>query len=167
MQNFLSIRQVLVPIFLVGLSLVLSGCSTSGSTQQGLASVQSIYAPVDNFNPATIYAATYDGEIPLPAFDYTKMDPDHLRQVANFPGSQPAGSIVIDTSKKYLYYVLPGRKAIRYGIAVGKEGFAWYGDAIMKWKQKWPTWTPPAEMIARTPKLAEFEDVLFINGFDI
>ena len=52
----------------------------------------------------------------------------------------------------------PAATALRYGIAVGKEGYAWFGDAVMKWKQKWPTWTPPPEMIARKPDLKEFED---------
>ena len=94
----------------------------------------------------------------LPAFDHTKMRERYLRQVVRFPGKQRPGTIVVDTTGPFLYFVEPGGWATRYGIAVGKEGFEWDGDAQVKWKQKWPTWTPPAEMIERKPQLAEFAD---------
>jgi len=55
------------------------------------------------------------------------------------------GTIVIDTDKKFLYHVTSGTKATRYGVGVGREGFAWNGNATIKRKAKWPTWTPPAE----------------------
>lgn len=59
------------------------------------------------------------------------------------------GSIIIDTDKKFLYYVLGNNRAIRYGVGVGREGFGWNGSVKIKRKQEWPTWTPPAEMRAR------------------
>lgn len=61
----------------------------------------------------------------------------------------PPGTIVIDTASKYLYLVLKGGKAMRYGIGVGRQGFSWAGRAIIRRKAKWPTWTPPAAMVAR------------------
>lgn len=62
------------------------------------------------------------------------------------------GTIVIHTDKKFLYHVLSPTKATRYGVGVGREGFTWKGNASIKRKAKWPTWTPPAEMRARERK---------------
>ena len=62
------------------------------------------------------------------------------------------GTIVIHTDKKFLYYVLDEKRAIRYGVGVGREGFTWKGNASIQRKAKWPTWTPPAEMRAREAK---------------
>jgi len=70
------------------------------------------------------------------------------------PTGQPPGTIYIDTREKYLYYVLPNKKAIRYGVATGDEAFGWTGEAVVQRKAEWPRWTPPAEMIARWPHLA-------------
>ena len=56
----------------------------------------------------------------------------------------------------YLYYLLPGGKAIRYGVGVGREGFTWSGVKTVERKAEWPDWTPPPEMIARAPYLPRF-----------
>ena len=69
------------------------------------------------------------------------------------PTGQPPGTIYIDTKEKFLYLVLPNKKAIRYGVATGDEAFGWTGTAVMQRKAEWPRWTPPAEMIARWPHL--------------
>lgn len=63
--------------------------------------------------------------------------------------NQKPGTIIIDTNKKYLYYIKSNRQAIRYGVGVGKEGFEWNGEVKVQAKKEWPTWTPPAEMRAR------------------
>ena len=70
--------------------------------------------------------------------------------------SEAPGTIVIDTPNTYLYYVLGGGRAIRYGIGVGREGFTWAGTQTVARKQEWPDWHPPAEMIARQPYLPRF-----------
>ena len=57
------------------------------------------------------------------------------------------GTVVVDTSNTYLYYVIAGGKAIRYGIGVGREGFTWSGVRTVDHKSEWPDWVPPAEMI--------------------
>ena len=59
------------------------------------------------------------------------------------------GTIIVDTDKKYLYLVKSSRRAIRYGIGVGREGFGWGGSVKVARKAKWPSWTPPKEMIER------------------
>jgi lipoprotein-anchoring transpeptidase ErfK/SrfK len=65
-------------------------------------------------------------------------------------GEQP-GTIVVDTTERFLYLVLPDRKAIRYGVAVGDEAYGWTGTARIARKAEWPDWNPPAEMVARWP----------------
>jgi lipoprotein-anchoring transpeptidase ErfK/SrfK len=59
------------------------------------------------------------------------------------------GTIIIDTNRKFLYYIVEDNVAIRYGVGVGKEGFEWNGVVTVKRKEEWPTWTPPAEMRRR------------------
>jgi lipoprotein-anchoring transpeptidase ErfK/SrfK len=75
------------------------------------------------------------------------------RQVVNYPTRELPGTVIIDTPNTYLYYVLPGGQAIRYGIGVGRDGFTWSGVQSVTRKAEWPDWTPPPEMIARQPYL--------------
>jgi lipoprotein-anchoring transpeptidase ErfK/SrfK len=80
--------------------------------------------------------------------------PDRFkRQIVAYPSHEAAGTIIIDTPNTYLYYVLGGGQAIRYGIGVGREGFTWSGVQTITKKAEWPDWTPPPEMIARQPYL--------------
>ncbi|MFE0018441.1 L,D-transpeptidase [Mesorhizobium sp. NPDC059054] len=102
------------------------------------------------------YAAVDDGGYSLPAIDVSKVDPKFLRQLVDDPTGEPAGSIVVDTRQNFLYLVQPNGKAMRYGVGLGKQGHAWKGRAIVQWKRKWPTWTPPAAMISRDKKLEKW-----------
>jgi lipoprotein-anchoring transpeptidase ErfK/SrfK len=106
-----------------------------------------------------VYFATMDAGIEIPALPVEKIPESHRRQVVAYETDQPAGTIIINPKTKLLYYVLGNRKAIRYGIAVGKAGFEWSGEAIVAEKKPWPTWIPPKEMIARRPELAKFDEV--------
>jgi lipoprotein-anchoring transpeptidase ErfK/SrfK len=72
------------------------------------------------------------------------------------PDPRGAGTVIIDTPNTYLYYVLGGGQAIRYGIGVGREGFTWSGVQSVTKKAEWPDWTPPPEMIARQPYLPRY-----------
>jgi lipoprotein-anchoring transpeptidase ErfK/SrfK len=81
---------------------------------------------------------------------------DLRRRVVEYPTNEVPGTIIVDTPNTYLYYVLPGGKAIRYGVGVGREGFTWAGVKTVERKAEWPDWTPPAEMIARSPYLPRF-----------
>jgi lipoprotein-anchoring transpeptidase ErfK/SrfK len=63
------------------------------------------------------------------------------------------GSIVVETSERRLYLVLPDGKAMKYGIGVGRDGFTWSGSHKITRKAEWPDWTPPAEMRKRVPDL--------------
>lgn len=68
------------------------------------------------------------------------------------------GTVIVNTRQRALYYVIGDGEAIRYGVAVGKEGFDWAGIARVGMKREWPTWTPPKAMIQRRPELAEWAD---------
>lgn len=59
------------------------------------------------------------------------------------------GTIVIDTSERYLYLILDQGRAMRYGVAVGREGFQWEGAMKVRKKAEWPDWRPPQDMIDR------------------
>jgi lipoprotein-anchoring transpeptidase ErfK/SrfK len=78
------------------------------------------------------------------------------RQIVSYATREAPGTIIIDTPNTYLYYVLGGGQAMRYGIGVGRDGFTWSGTQSITKKAEWPNWTPPAEMIARQPYLPRF-----------
>ena len=78
------------------------------------------------------------------------------REVVAFPTRHPAGSIVVSTTERRLYYVLGGGQAIRYAVGVGRPGFTWGGSMMITRKAEWPSWTPPAEMLRRRPDLPRF-----------
>jgi len=78
------------------------------------------------------------------------------RQIVNFASGYAAGTVVVNTAERRLYYVLPGHKAVKYGIGVGRAGFEWAGTQTISRKQEWPDWIPPAEMIQRRPDLPRY-----------
>lgn len=80
-----------------------------------------------------------------------ELDPNFARYLVADPTGEEPGTIVVDTFSRHLFFVLPDKKAIRYGVAVGDEAFGWTGTARMARKAEWPSWNPPAEMRARWP----------------
>jgi lipoprotein-anchoring transpeptidase ErfK/SrfK len=64
-----------------------------------------------------------------------------------------AGTVVVSTRERRLYYVLGGGRAIEYGVGVGREGFTWSGTKTITRKREWPDWRPPAPMLKRRPDL--------------
>ncbi|MDX7952239.1 L,D-transpeptidase [Lichenihabitans sp. Uapishka_5] len=86
------------------------------------------------------------------------VDPMFLRQEVSFEGVQSPGTIVIDTTAKFLYLVEAEGRALRYGIGVGRPGFVWHGSETITRMAEWPGWTPPAEMVLRRPDLPPHMD---------
>ena len=78
------------------------------------------------------------------------------RTIVSFDTREAPGTVIIDTGNTYLYYVLGGGRAMRYGVGVGRQGFTWSGVQTVSRKAEWPDWYPPAEMIARQPYLPRF-----------
>ncbi|MFK4824120.1 L,D-transpeptidase [Paenochrobactrum sp. BZR 588] len=115
-------------------------------------------ANIDSYNGSytSMYAAVQDEGYSLPAIPIQKMDKKYLRQAVNDPTGERPGTIVVDTANRFLYLVMENGQALRYGVGIGKDGFAWSGRAVIQWKRKWPRWTPPDEMIARQPHLEKY-----------
>lgn len=138
-------------LLLCGLAaaVTLAGCSSSSTSLPGEkvatnAIFTSEYGPVE------------DNGYALPAIPINKVNTRFHRQIVDYATKEKPGTIVVNTPNRFLYYVLPGGKAVRYGIGVGKQGFAWQGEAYIAWKQEWPTWHPPEEMAARRPDVARY-----------
>lgn len=137
---------------LVGLATIaLSGCVATPAP----APAPVILPEPEPVRPA-MYRALPNERFPIPAVDVKRLEPRLWRQVVDYPTQERTGTLVVDTPAKYLYLVMEGGKAMRYGIGVGRDGFSWSGRAVISYKRKWPTWTPPAEMIKRQPELAPF-----------
>ncbi len=84
------------------------------------------------------------------------MDPAYRRQPVFYRSTEAPGTIIIDTSDRFLYLIQPNNVALRYGIGVGRDGFQWQGLLRVSRKAEWPDWTPPPEMIQRQPYLPRF-----------
>ena len=140
---------------LAGLPLLLAACQTkSGAIKNAGLEVTTEGAP----NYALAYAARRDGGFNIPAIPWKEFDPRYLRQSVRYMSRHEPGTVVVDPHAKFLYLIQPGGKAIRYGIGVGRAGFAWSGDATIRFKREWPKWFPPAEMIDRDPSLEKYRD---------
>ncbi len=88
-----------------------------------------------------------------------KIDPRYEPQEVHFPNSYKSGTIVVNSSERFLYLVTGPDSARRYGVAIGKEGLGWKGTAVIKAKVEWPGWTPTPDMIKRSPeKYARYKD---------
>jgi lipoprotein-anchoring transpeptidase ErfK/SrfK len=91
-----------------------------------------------------------------PAPEEEQLPPAFRRQPVFFRTTEPPGTIVIQTSERFLYLVQGNNRAMRYGIGVGRDGFQWSGLLKVARKAEWPDWRPPPEMIERQPYLPRF-----------
>lgn len=124
-------RGVLVALF--GVGLVLGGCMQSTVQPASEANL----TPRDK---KLLAAAPYErATIPEP----------YRRHIVTYHRKEAPGTIVIDSDARYLYYVLSGGQAIRYGVSVGEQALAFSGVAKIGRKQEWPSWTPTPEIKAR------------------
>lgn len=105
---------------------------------------------------AALPQASEDDPFPLPPFDYSKLPPPFRPATVAYTGRQWPGTVIVDTPNRQIYLVLQGGQAMRWGCAVGKDGFRWAGLADIGRKVMWPRWTPPKEMIARSPEKAKW-----------
>jgi lipoprotein-anchoring transpeptidase ErfK/SrfK len=95
-------------------------------------------------------------DFPINYEDREKVAAQYRPRTVAFETSEAPGTIIIDSNKKFLYLVLEGGKARRYGVGVGKDGFRWSGTATIKRKAKWPRWTPTKEQIERVPNYKQW-----------
>ncbi|MDO6966780.1 L,D-transpeptidase [Rhizobium alvei] len=120
--------------FVLGLSALLAGCSSQHSEQKAN------------------YAAKPNEAHPMPAMALDKIKPELRRTEIEFSSNEPAGTIIVNTPERRLYYILGNGRALRYAVSVGREGLELRGNAYVGRKAEWPTWTPTANMIRREPK---------------
>lgn len=135
-------------------ALTLAGCTTARRPSPEIVAALPAPPPV----PATppMYAAMPQERFPLPEVDMSQLDRRFWREEIDYPTDEAVGTLIVDTPNKYLYHVRPAGRATRYGIGVGRDGFAWSGRAIVAYKREWPRWTPPDAMVERQPELEPY-----------
>lgn len=121
----------LLTIAVVALGTALAGCTTGGSMF------------------TSSYSSVRDAGYTIPRVPIERIDSKYHRQIVRYETREKPGTIIVETGEKFLYFVLPDGKAMRYGIGVGREGFTWSGTNRVTRKAEWPGWTPPPAMRAR------------------
>ena len=127
----MAVRGLSVVLF--GVAVVLGGCMQSTVEPASEANL----TPRDR---KLLAAAPYEKvAIPEP----------YKRHIVDYQRREAPGTILIDSDARYLYYVLPGGKAIRYGVTVGEEALAFSGVAKIGRMTEWPSWTPTDDIKKR------------------
>lgn len=142
-------------VFTFGI-LGMSGLALAGCTNAPASALKSSAELTDAHIVALSYGALPNEQFPLSKADLTRVDPKFLRRQVSYQTNERVGTIVVDTKNFYAYLVGENGKAMRYGVGLGRAGFEWAGKANIAWKRKWPTWTPPTDMIARQPELEKY-----------
>jgi lipoprotein-anchoring transpeptidase ErfK/SrfK len=126
---------------IVGVALLLGGCMQTVALE-----------------PASEQNFTARDKKLLANTPYEKVTPPepYQRSIVDYHRKEAPGSIVVDTDARYLYYVLDGGKAIRYGVTVGEDALNWSGIARIGRKEEWPTWTPTADIKKRMGDIPSF-----------
>ena len=119
----------IVIIATAGLALLLGGC------------MQATLTTVSDPN----FTARDKQQLANPPYRQASIPPAYQRQVVPYHRKEAPGSVLVDTAERFVYYVLPGGKAIRYGATVGEDGQSWSGIATVGRKEQWPGWTPTAD----------------------
>jgi lipoprotein-anchoring transpeptidase ErfK/SrfK len=122
--------------------LLLAGCMQTGGT----------LAPASDAN----FTARDRQQLANPPYQRVAISPSYQRQIVQFHRREAPGSVVVETSGPFVYYVMPGGKAIRYGAIVGEAGQAWSGVATVGRKEEWPGWTPTADEKRRLGPLPNY-----------
>ncbi|CAD7032106.1 L,D-transpeptidase [Pseudorhizobium endolithicum] len=135
-----------LPLTALLLVIGLSACA------QTAAEPPSIETPKADPSLASMYGAIRDGDETIPGVDVSKMDPKNVRQVVDYKTGYPPGTIVVDPHSRFLYLVMKGGKAMRYGVGVAKAGTEFEGEADIARKARWPGWVPTQNMIKRNPE---------------
>ena len=131
------VRSVVFPLT----GLLVAGCMQSGTL-----------APVSEAN----FTLRDRQQLANPPYQMVSISPTYQRQIVQYQRREVPGSVLVETNGPFVYYVLPGGKAIRYGAAVGEAGQAWSGVATVARKEEWPGWTPTADEKRRLGPLPSY-----------
>lgn len=134
------------PIMLA-MSLTIAACAPTSPVQTAVSSVASgEYAARTDSGP--------NGEpVEIHAVRKAYLTERNTRQRVAYNGSEAPGTIVVDPYARFLYHIIAPGEAMRYGVAVGKQGLTFQGNANINRKQAWPRWTPTANMVRTQPEL--------------
>jgi len=133
----LSVRGLVFPL----IGLLVAGCMQSGTL-----------APASEAN----FTLRDRQQLANPPYQMASISPTYQRQIVQYHRREAPGSLLVETNGPFVYYVLPGGKAIRYGAAVGEAGQAWSGVATVARKEEWPGWTPTADEKRRLGPLPSY-----------
>jgi len=134
-------------------SLVTMAAATTARAQEEL------YGDEFDYDPLLLPPPESPIDYPIELADLRQIPEKFRRQIVMFEGMEPAGTIIIDPDHRFLFYVLGEGQAVRYGVGVGREGFAWSGEAEIRMKRRWPRWVPPREMVKRDKRARQW-----VNG---
>ena len=95
---------------------------------------------------------------PVSEKDALKVEYKYQRREMKYETAEPAGTVVVDPKRRFLYLVLGNGQAVRYGVAVGHDSKAWSGETVVGKMAKWPVWTPTPEHIAARPDMIKYKD---------
>jgi lipoprotein-anchoring transpeptidase ErfK/SrfK len=107
--------------------------------------MQATLSPVSQAN----FTSRDREQLAHPPYAQASIPETYRRHIVDYQRQERPGTILVDTDARFLYYVLPGGKAIRYGVAVGEEAMAWSGVATVGRMSEWPDWIPTHEIQAR------------------
>jgi lipoprotein-anchoring transpeptidase ErfK/SrfK len=155
-------RHVLFSVFALGLSaraarsqtvLRAEGDPFAGSAVDGFPSDE------EYFDPALLPPPESPIDFPIEPVPTRRIRKKFRRQMVVFDGPEMPGTIVVDPDNRFLYHVLAYGSAVRYGVGVGRAGFAWAGEAQVGMKRRWPRWVPPRDMVDRDERARQW-----VNG---
>jgi lipoprotein-anchoring transpeptidase ErfK/SrfK len=145
MSSALSRRKLLASLSLLALSSPALAQSNPLYDGEGFIRDESLLPPPES---PTDYEIT--------PVNLGKIPPSFHRQLVDYQGSEIPGTIIIDPDHRHLFYVIQPGQAMRYGVGVGRAGFAWAGEAQIGMKRRWPRWLPPEEMVVRDENAAKW-----------
>lgn len=134
--------------------LLLGSLAAAMTSTATLAHANALYGGDDEeyFDPALLPPPESEIDFPIEPVNKRKIKKRFHRQFVAYEGYEEPGTVVVDPANRFLYHVLNYGEATRYGVGVGRAGFAWSGNAVIGLKRRWPRWVPPREMIDRDPK---------------
>jgi lipoprotein-anchoring transpeptidase ErfK/SrfK len=125
-----------------------------GDTEAGIVVPEEQY-----YNPDLLPPPESEIDFPVEPVSPRRVKKKYRLQMVDFEGTEEPGTLVVDPDNRFLYHVLAYGQAKRYGVGVGRAGFAWAGDAKIGMKRRWPRWVPPREMVDRDERARKW-----VNG---
>jgi lipoprotein-anchoring transpeptidase ErfK/SrfK len=107
-------------------------------------------------DPTLLPPKESETDFPVPQVNPDIIPAEFRRQTVPNNSSYKPGTVIVDPAHRFLYYVQDQTTAIRFGVGVGRAGFAWSGSARVGMKRRWPRWVPPVEMVQRDERAAKW-----------